>query len=75
MGFVQDKFVNQQFLILIITKRWVQFKEQSDSCFTQLNEQAEKKKVYAASNKTAQPKSPEWSKVVFSTKQKFVKFP
>ena len=37
------------------------FKEQRDSCFARLNEQAErckkkKEDVYAASNETAQPK-------------------
>lgn len=35
-----SKFVNQQFLILIITKKWVQLKS-IILCFPQSNEQAE----------------------------------
>lgn len=36
------EFVNQHFLILIITNKMGAFKEQRDSCFTRLNEQAER---------------------------------
>ena len=74
-----SKVVNQHFfLILIITNKMGAFKEQRDSCFAHLNEQAERCKktkqkgedVYAASNETAQPKKkgPELSGVIFSTK-------
>lgn len=52
------KFVNQQFLILIIAKKMGAVKEQNDSCFTQLNEQAAERSKHfifvEALNKNAQ---------------------
>lgn len=72
-----SEFVNQHFLILIITNKMGAFKEQRDSCFARLNEQAErckkkekkKRRCLCSVKRNCSTKNgPELSGVIFSTK-------